>query len=478
MFDIAIVGFGATGVSFLYQLHNHLDANGSNINIAVISPKDSFSSGLAFGQSAPFHKVNTPPELMGIDPEDPRGFSNWMRKNKIDKDKFPTRKTYSQYLKNIFENIKDDKALNLVEYYSAAIDIDVINGTNYIRLQDGKIIKTKQVVLALGSITVPMFKSISGILPKNIKESDSIKSALVAGTGLTAVDCVRSLARCGCENIHMFSRNGFAPTVISNSVEYMPEYFTWENLKKSFKEHQRGNRLPGIKRLLRNEISKMKNPEIFEANRLLNRKKLSEYWSYLLRRSDNCDLPFQDTLVSTRYYAHKVWQKLSDEEKLSFQRQYGAFWACWRHPIPVQVIKELIELVNEGRLSIHKSQMPLVKEHKDYILKTRDHTYRSSVLVDGTGGGLNITDAESPLLKNMVNKGLCKPNPCGGLCVDNLTFSVKNDIGTTSIYCLGPLAKGDFLSTNALWFNAGCAAKLAQLLIIKMGLRTSEEVYL
>lgn len=52
MYDLAVIGFGATGVSFLRQLHSHIyEQDMGPISVALISPVESFSSGLAFGQA-------------------------------------------------------------------------------------------------------------------------------------------------------------------------------------------------------------------------------------------------------------------------------------------------------------------------------------------------------------------------------------------------------------------------------------------
>ncbi|MFM9271852.1 FAD/NAD(P)-binding protein [Halomonas elongata] len=481
MFDVAVVGFGATGVSLLRQLHSHIyEQDIDDISIAIISPEESFSLGLAFGQAEPFHKVNTPPELMGIDPEDPSGFSSWMRKETAGIERFPSRKVYSSYLRHIYQTMGNDKKLDIHEYHSTATDMDTTQGNIKIQLQDGRTVFAKRAVLALGSITAPTFppaEGISPILPKEISGMDVPETAFVAGTGLTAVDCVRSLVRAGCQEIHMFSRNGFAPTVISRSAEYSPEHFTWQNLKQELKEHQRGERLPHIIKLLRREIGRMRNPEVFQANRLLDQGNLSGYWDYLLKRSEQGDLPFQDTLSSTRYFSHKVWRKLGEGERLDFQRYFGAFWACWRHPIPVEVVQELNELAHMGRLKIHRPIAPLRKQDGDFLLETRQSIIRASALIDGTGGSSNVEKAASPLLQNMLARGLCKPHPCGGVRVDNLTYTLQNDLKEAGIYCLGPLAKGELFSTNAFWFNANCAANLAHLLAIQIRLDTHSETH-
>ncbi|GHC17025.1 FAD/NAD(P)-binding protein [Aidingimonas halophila] len=479
MHDIAIIGFGATGVSFLYQLHSHIHEQDIKIvKVAIISPKESFSSGLAFGQAESLHKVNTPPELMGIDPEDPNGFSSWLRKHNQNFERYPPRLTYADYLRHIYHSMHGDDKIKISEYHSLASDIDFAQGAQRVTLNNGQVVNAKKTVLTLGSLTAPTFSTNDGyhaIPPKAIPRLGTPETALVAGTGLTAVDCVKSLANAGCRSIHLFSRNGLVPTVISRSIEYSPEHFTWQKLKKALNQHERGERLPSVIKLLRMEIGRMRSPEVFRASELLNQGNVCGYWDYLLGRADQGDLPFQDTLCSTRYYAHKIWKKLGDNEKLDFQYNFGAFWSCWRHPIPAEVIRELNEYTRCGRLHIHCPVSSIKWRDGHYILETKNTMVRSNVLIDGTGGSFSIRATRSLLLQNMLAKGLCQPHPCGGLRIDNLTYAVLNDIGKTGIYCLGPLVKGELFSTNAFWFNASCASKLAHLFAIKLRMKSYKE---
>ncbi|MAL97055.1 MAG: hypothetical protein CL583_01270 [Alteromonadaceae bacterium] len=476
MYDIALIGLGATGVSLLTQLHSQLyEQDITSLHVAVISPAEGFGAGVAFGGAEAFHKVNTPPELMSIDPEDPRGFSARMRQQEVSSEKYPARLTYSQYLRFVYGSLSGDRKLKIAEYHGLAIDLEVSQKSQVVHLDDGRRVLARRVVLAMGSVSAPTFGPDSCISPRAVSEIPCRANVLVAGTGLTAVDCVRSLARNGCSSIHMFSRNGFAPTVVSTAVNYEPEYFTWHNLKHVLSRHARGNRLPSVIRLLREEVRHMDDPEVFQAGRLLGRGDLCGYWEYLLDRSANGSLPFQDTLGSTRYFAHKIWRKLGEEERVSFQRSFGAFWATWRHPVPVEVVQELYQLVREGRLQLHRPIAPIKRTGRHYVLETERGTVMTEALIDGTGGSANMEKAESLLVRNLLRRGLAKAHPCGGLRVDTLTYAVINDREHTNLYCLGPLAKGALFSTNAFWFNANCASNLAQYFAIEMRIRWSLE---
>lgn len=478
MHDIAIIGFGATGVSFLRQLHSHFYEQDLNpISVAIISPKESFSSGLAFGQAESFHRVNTPPELMGIDPEDPQGFATWMRQKKGLIEKYPSRLTYSDYLKYVYRSLPNDKLI-ITEYHSLANNIEKTNKQYRLNLNDGRTIKAKRTVLALGSTSAPSFSNNLGlepILPSEIPQTPTPNRALVIGTGLTSVDCVRSLARKGTQSIHIFSRSGFAPTVISRSASYNPENFIWDKLKAGLKHYSRGNRLHYIISLIKDEMKSMGDHEVTSATKFLKKEDLISYWDYLIDRSENSNLPFQDTLTSTRFYAHKIWRKLDENEQLRFQLKFGSFWACWRHPIPTDIALELQQYAKEGRLHIHRPTAPLRKSCQKYHLETKQGRIISDLLVDGTGGSNDMSESSSTLIRNLLANRLAIPHPCGGLRVDTLTFGLQSPSSATGIYCIGPLGKGSLFSTNAFWFNSLCAEKLAYYLTIEMRLESNRE---
>lgn len=419
---------------------------------------------------------------MGVDPEDPQGFASWLRQRTGKSERYPSRLTYSQYLKETYRSLSlgSGERLCVKEYHRAAVDIDISNGHPVVFLDDKREVCARRVILALGSLTSPSFSDSAGlkpVYPSSVSTMATPVSALVAGTGLTAVDCVRSLARKGCQSIHWFSRNGYVPTVISRQALYDPVQFTWANIKEGVNNRGRGARLGVVASLLRREMFYMRNPETLKADKLRVKGDLSGYWDYLIERADNSDLPFQDTLSSTRYYAHKIWQKLSEEECLVFQKHYGSFWSCWRHPIPMEVVEELNQYAKEGRLHLHRPVSPIKCQGGRYILETSSQMIRADALVDGTGGGGDMKRVASPLIHNLLDRGLAMPHPCGGLRVDGLTYALKNDFHMTGVFCLGPLAKGSLFSTNAFWFNSLCASNLAQYLAIEIRLSSHKVGY-
>jgi len=79
MYDVAIVGLGATGVSLLSQIQDEVyKVRAAKPRIAVFNPSCSFAKGKAFGDADAVHKVNTLPRMMAVTSTEPEQFGHWL----------------------------------------------------------------------------------------------------------------------------------------------------------------------------------------------------------------------------------------------------------------------------------------------------------------------------------------------------------------------------------------------------------------
>ena len=193
-------------------------------------------------------------------------------------------------------------------------------------------------------------------------------------------------------------------------------------------------------------------------------------------RSQQSDLPFQDVLVSTRPYMHILWRSLSITDRIAFNSRYGARWAAWRHPIPLEVMGEMAIAAQEGRLHIHQStDVPRWENGTVHVPVRSGRVLSSTTLVDGTGGSNQLETIPSMLIQNLISRRLIESHPCGGMNVDALTYQCKvSGQSAHRIYNLGPLNKGSLFSTNAFWFNAQCAGHWARQWAIDVTQKTEE----
>jgi uncharacterized NAD(P)/FAD-binding protein YdhS len=463
MFDIAIIGVGATAISLLKQIQDEVISQTIPApRLALFSPADEFARGRAFVDADAHHKVNTPPGMLSISESEPDGFSRWLEKKGV-RNKYPERVLYSQYLLETYRQLSNSNKMAIAEIKEEAVSVKR-DGTSYrITGRNGTSVRAQRVVLCLGSVHGSSFGALEddpGFLNHRSQYRD-IKSSriLVAGTGLSAIDAFRTLSRTNTGEIHLFSRHGHPPTCLSSASSHVPTALTWENLTS---EGRRGIRLQRFFELLNSECDRLPGGgEKRVALRILKEEGLARYFTYLTERALSGNLPYQDTLVSTRPYMSKVWQSMPMEDKLSFMINNGADWAAWRHPIPIEVMRELTLAAESGKLRVHRLSTPPTFKNGLFHIHTASGEFISSpYLVDGTGGTNRLATTRSELLRQLRDDQLIEEHPCGGININPLTLECRaNGKATRRLYNLGPLSKGSLFSTNAFWFNAQCAGK-------------------
>ncbi|NAX25311.1 NAD(P)-binding domain-containing protein [Vibrio sp. V38_P2S17PM301] len=464
VFDVAIVGFGATGVGLLNEIQNEIFTKRDlKPTIAIFNQKDSFAKGKAFGDADSVHIVNTPPDLMSPSSVEPNSFSRWLIETDSVRSKWPSRITFAKYLEYVYQDIKKSNLLSVREFKSEVASINKTNGFLNVTMINGSTIKAREVVLCLGSLNSSNFNCISkfsGFI-RHYSEFERYRpeEIIVAGTGLTAVDAFRKIEKNGKAKIHMFSRSGLAPTCLSEFNQYIPKHLTWNSLIRQ----KNLSPLKSFIKLLLAEHRLLQNKSEFKpAQKLLKSGKQCEYFNYLEERANNADLPWQDVLVSTRYWFHKFWKAMSLEEKAEFVSRFGSLWAAWRHPIPLSSFSQMKRAVTEGRLNFYKSLRAPDYEAGRFNVLTSGKTLNSEVFWDATGGSPIIRKSESGLLKQMILEGYAESHPCGGISVDPNTFEViVQGENINGLYSIGPLNRGVLFSTNAFWFNAQCSEKWA-----------------
>ncbi|QIZ45432.1 FAD/NAD(P)-binding protein [Dickeya zeae] len=472
MFDLAIIGVGATGVSLLKQLQDEVYAAGlASPKIALFCPKEDFACGKAFGDAAAIHKVNTPPNMLCISRHEPDGFSRWMSEKGEELDLYPNRLMYAKFLHETYQGILNLGILKIEEFYIHVDSLHPYMGGYKINTGDG-VVTAKKIVMCLGALhgsTFPTLAAQTGFVDHHRQFMDIPDGpVLVAGSGLTAVDAARSLAMNRNREIHLFSRHGYAPTCLTAKNTYTPKALNWKNLLDN-----KGNRvrLSRFIHLLNQERQYLLGKdEVEPALHRLRSEGASAYFEFLMQKSAAADLPYQDILVSTRPYMHKLWQMLPVEDRVLFSNHYGSEWAVWRHPIPYEVMSELAQAAKEKRLHIHKASRPPLFNNGSFSIETADRkSITSPFMVDGTGGSNQLSTIDSALLKNLLQQGLIESHPCGGMNIHPMTFECRvNGTRVPNLYNIGPLNKGCLFSTNAFWFNAYCAGQWAKQYVIEM----------
>ena len=103
--NIAVIGFGATGVSFfinlIHTINTDITKNFKQYKITIISRKHDFIGGIAFNSNNKEHIVNTPAYLMSCYENDSLHFVKWLKTKDI-YTLFPPRHIFKEYLQEQF----------------------------------------------------------------------------------------------------------------------------------------------------------------------------------------------------------------------------------------------------------------------------------------------------------------------------------------------------------------------------------------
>ncbi|MDO6580963.1 FAD/NAD(P)-binding protein [Photobacterium sp. 2_MG-2023] len=465
VFDVAIVGLGATGVGLLNEMQKEVFAcRSAKPSVVVLNNKISFARGKAFGDAAPIHIVNTSPTMMSASSLEPDSFNKWLRNEHLEEVLWPTRIKFSKYLENIYFDIIRSEILLVHECQDDVMNLNFLDNAFELTLDSGDIVMAREVVMCLGAIKSNNFNDISqqkGFIRHHSEFVSSLEShVIIAGAGLTAVDAFLHVNKLNESKVSMFSRTGLAPTCLTKSSQYIPKYLSWNAI---LRENKRRPLQSFIKLLLAEHRALQDKSEFKPALRLMQAGKQAEYFNYLESRALNGDLPWQDVLISTRSWFPDFWRSMSIDERSFFIKKFGALWASWRHPIPMSSFSQLRDSVQKEQLRIYKSISNPEYHENSFRLFTEQGVLDSDIFWDATGGSDILENVENPLLKNLFMNEYIQPHSCGGIMIDPQTFSViakRKDI--EGLYNIGPLNKGELFSTNAYWFNANCSERWAQ----------------
>lgn len=327
-------------------------------------------------------------------------------------------------------------------------------------------LQTKKAVLCIGSLNSTVFPEYEKLnrfyLDHHGLENIENSSVIIAGTGLTAIDMFRTLDRTKSNRIFMYSRHGYLPTCLTSTNRYTPQYVDWHYIVNRFPD---GITARKFIQLLVLENQKLgSTSEYTEGTKILEAGGVPAFFAYLQARAAMGETPFQDMLMSTRPYMHRLWRSFSTEERRWFLSAYGARWAAWRHPVPSEIISELKEAVENGRLRFLTSKnKPLYKKGTFSIEDKKTKCVDAQYFLDGTGGSNNIALSKSALIQNLLKSRLIEADASGGIAINPLSFRCINPRRPhPHLYNIGPLNKGALFSTNAFWFNSRCASLWAR----------------
>lgn len=437
--SVAIIGGGLSGSLLAINL---MRQSIHPIQIFLIeTSKKRLGRGIAYSPNSIYQKLNVPAKNMSLFPEEPSHFYDWWKSKlheyfylneDFNENSFFPRFIFGDYLEFSLNQAVINRP-NFVEFLSIndeAIDAYHDSLIWRIRLASGAEINVNIAVLATGNIppSNPPYLSEEVLESKRYLSNpwdeslyDSIQADEkigILGSGLSMVDVLMTL-----------KKKGFSGEILSLSRS--------GKLPRVHEEHSilNASDFPSINGKLREDISSIRswmknNQHVSEANLLdVMRPKIST-----------------------------IWKKWDSNDQLRFLKHIRPFWETFRHRIPVESMKMISSLMNEGKLNFIKARIKRsILENNKLILITKENgknqnIYQFDRIINCTGPDTKLKQVKSSLYVNLIQKKYLKSatNGIGFKTISGGRVVSITDEPVENLYALGPLRKNELWESTAL----------------------------
>jgi uncharacterized NAD(P)/FAD-binding protein YdhS len=491
--SVAIIGAGASGTILSYQIMEKISqVSDTGVNVYLIEKDGNHGPGLAYATPLSAHILNMRADTLGIIDGDPIHFVKWLNEQH-DQIKiisytqgdinYPPRHIYGKYLKTVLDiTVKKAGSVGCsIELISGeAIDVDPNGRAFSVIMADGRIINADNVVLTPGNFPgtfLEELKGIKGYIPYPWPASEIIvniprdKPVCVMGAGLSAIDTLLTLIENGHrEKITFLSRNGLLPKVQGPALDYELKYVYRENIDRLLSESD-GNSLSLdiVKKLYMNEMEEAVGNKINWLDVFNPQGSASQILEADISRAESGIIPYQAALTTSGPLTGYIWNSMSFDDRIRFDREYKTVWAVYRHPMPVINAKKILSALKSGQLDIQQGRTSVKADSKggfEINVITRlgvPFVINTSFIINSTGQETDVTKFESTLIKRLISKGLITPHPNGGIFVDFNTSGVKEKSGKEihGLYALGEITRGTHFFTNGIVPNMASSGRIA-----------------
>ncbi len=412
--QVAVVGGGFAGSMAAVQLARR------GIAVVLIGRGTQIGKGAAYSTDDAAHLLNIPAAKMSAWPDRPDDFVEAIADAGFGPEDYVARLLYGHYLRAILEESE------VAVVNGEAVTAEVSEGGWTVRLDDGRAVTARAVVLAPGNQPPDELPFARG-LPETLfadnpwdaagqaaiaRAVDSGGDVLAVGSGLSMFDVALSLDAAGHRGRMLaVSRRGQRP-------------------RSSF--------------AVRSEV-----PSSDEAPG----GSLIDLWRWVRRRSGEID--WRDAVDSLRPRTHELWQSMSEADQKRFLRHARPWWDVHRHRVAPQVGTIVERMIGDGRLEVIAGRvrsMTMVDAGIEAVIRKRgadkdDAPRQFAVGINCTGPLHTIRHSRDPLLRSLLDHGLAEP--------DHLGIGIKVDddvrvIGAPHLWAMGSLSKARYWEMTAV----------------------------
>lgn len=374
--------------------------------------------------------------------DDPGHFVAWLRSQPEFADRpeaeyresFVSRRIYGDYLEDLTRRHLLDAAAAAPARCDVvtdeAVDIEPRGTRCAVQLADGSAVEADRVVLATGNEPPAPLPGADDLTdhpgwiadpwePWEHRLPGDHGVVVILGTGLSAVDTIVALrAQRFAGRIHAVSRHGWFPHAHFRGVDY-PDFPP-----------------PDV------DLTALDLDELVA---------LIEQHCAVLQRRNAHPAIIVDRL---RPHTQPIWAGLSRDDRLAFARDHAARWNVHRHRIAPEIHSAVVNAQFSGQLQVHASAVESLAPAGDRItvaLESGDR-FTGDLVINATGPANRLTRTRSPLLQNLLRRGLITPDDTDmGVRVDGRHVALIAAGGLSPyLVALGPLLRGTLWETIAV----------------------------
>jgi uncharacterized NAD(P)/FAD-binding protein YdhS len=448
---VAIIGGGASGTLTAIHLLHAAAARQYPLRIALIDRLGRHGLGEAYSTTNPAHFLNALTARMSGVAGDPDHLLRWAGAAGLGTLEFLPRQAFGRYLQDTLADAERRAAplarLSPVTSDVLGIRLGAAGRPMRLLLADGATLEADFTILATGNpppaTPVPFPDSpwciASPWAPGALDAVQDGRPVVILGTGLTMLDVVTTVTGNHPQTtVRAVSRHGMLPQVHRGSGG--PAGAFW---------------LPALS----GTADPVRLPELIWQVRAAMASR-PNHW--------------QDVVDAVRPHIPGLWQRLPDRDKRLFVRHVARYWEVHRHRMPPATARRITELRCTGRLSVLRGQVTGVSgspgPERLRIRVNQDGSgtgLTAGWLINATGPGTDLTQTADPLLRDLLSRGLARPDPLrlGLDATPDGTVLDATGMPSPALFTLGPTLRGIRYETTAIPEIRDQAAALAGRLI-------------
>lgn len=453
--DVAIVGGGFSGAILAANLLRECD---DGLALAIINKTHSLGKGIAYSTECATHLLNVRASDMSGWSHDRGHFVEWLKENasaNVSPDQFMPRRLFGKYVESLLkQSVAERPNVRFLNVEDEVIHAELAE--DGVKLRTGYNLQffASRAVLAIGSSpsqevllmrgASPSFYRENAWISGTLSDTTGLRSVLLLGTGLTAIDQVLALKTAGFQGkIFMLSRHGLLPRA---QTLFSKTYSTAWTLP-----------LPGN---IRSLFTAVRNQ---------------------IEHATLSGFSWHDVLDSMRPESQRIWALLAPPEKRRFLRHVRHYWDIHRHRIAPDVQSALAELIGCGRVTILAGRLASYQELEGRpsvaFLDRKTNKMRTlhvDRIINCTGPGYGMHLFKSPLIKSLLDSGAARPDDVmmGVDVSENGALIDNSGMPSSVLFALGALSKGCFWETTAVPEIRTQASHIARHLLRAIALNT------